>query len=555
MKPIFSRVILALCLIISSLETTIAWEKEEHRIVADRAFAAALVECSGSIHDSLIFILARGSSIRLEKTLWKGKTFGEISAWFSGNDTSYSRFHQRGRTILQQLQPLSASLIDAGWREHSGRSSVGDYTATNRWPAVYSAEQSDQNVIVNYLLHHSIALRFAKLAGQEENREALRLALIYEAMAQSYLSDAFSAGHLMVPLNDVFYGLHPINNKEAHNFFRSEGVYVINSQGNVWQTFGDKLLQWHASTYRHVLEACTTSLRELFLVFYILNENEEIPDKLKKWGQSISDGISLEEMVQGWITMQDGQKYYSITKMPTLLFLPMPISATWSVRTEKVDDQGIHQRKHYPQLREQGFHDPDLHGIDPEFIYPRSAVPDWMIPELLLERNTEELIKYHPEYASVRYIQNRNFPPSYKGLFFHLGGGMIFKKNGSGFGSLVGLGYGLADDLLVINKVSVDLALMPSLDEVRRLLIMPSLGFGFKLPTPFNLWEAYRLEIGYAFGLRSPFKEDGLKLAVGIESPTIPLGFTYAGLTIRLMYQRFYLERIKQGILLEFIIH
>lgn len=132
---------------------------------------------------------------------------------------------------------------------------------------------------------------------------------------------------------------------------------------------------------------------------------------------------------------------------------------------------------------------------------------------------------------------------------------MVFQRNGSGLGSIVGLGYGLVDKLFVINKVSVDIDLMPSFDEGRRLMITPAIGFGLRLPAPFYLWDAYRFEIGYAFGLRSPFKEDGLKLAVGIESPSIPLGFTHAGVTVRLMYRRFYLERIVQGVFLEFILH
>lgn len=557
MRTNFSTILLIVCLIIIVPDTMMAWEKEEHRLVADRAFTAVLAECGVSIHDSFIFISNCDLSIQLEKVLWRGKTFGEICAWASGNDASYSRFQERGRTILHQLSPLSASIIDAVWRDHSGRGPAANDTITVSLPTVYSAELSDHNVVVNYLVHHLIALRFAKFAGQKENKgkEALRRALIYEAMAQSYLTDAFSSGHLFVPLTDVFSSLHPINNKEAHDFYRNEGAYVINSRGDVWQTFGDKLLLWYDPTYRHVLGACVTSLRELFLVYYVSGCMEAIPESLKKWGQSVSVGVSIEEMVKRWITLQDGKRYYSITRMPTLLLLPIPISATWSVRTEKVDDHGIHQRKHYAQMREPEFHDPDLEGIDTEFIYPRAAVPDWMIPELLSDKNPRELIKYNPDFASVRYVQNRDFPPSYKGSLVHLGGGIVFKRNGSGLGSIVGLGYGLADKLFVINKVSVDIDLMPSFDEGRRLIITPSIGFGLKLPAPFYLWNAYRFEIGYAFGLRSPFEENGLKLAVGIESPTIPLGFTYAGVTVRLMYRRFYLERIVQGVFLEFVLH
>ena len=557
MKAVCVKVILLGCLWISLSGSMLAWEKEEHRAVAHSAFQAALSQCGGSIHDSFICIPYRGSSVCLEIMLWEGKTFGEICAWAGGNDSSYSRFQQRGRTILQQLKPLSASTIDRIWLKCRGGESTDKVANTLSQTTVRSVEQSNQNVIINYLLHHLMALRFAILAGEKEinHENALRCALVCEAVAQSYLSDAFSSGHMLVFSNDIFFGFHPVNNREAYNFFRNEGAFVMNSRGDVWQTFGNKLLHWYAPTYRHVYEACVTSLRELFLVFYVSGNSGEIPESLKEWGNLISDGNSLQETVNGWMITQEGEQYYSVIKMPTLLLIPMPVSATWSVKTEQVDDHGIHRRKHYPQLRELGYHDPGLEGIRTEFIYARSAVPDWMIPELLPEKSPEELIKSEPDYASVRYVQKTRFPPSYKGLVFRMGGGTIQEDVGSGWGGEIGLGYGLVDDLLLINKVSVDVILSPSLDEARRLLVTPTVGAGLKIPAPFKLCEALHFDLGYSFGLRRPLDEDGFTLGVGIESPTIPLGFTHAGLTIRLMYKRFSLEQTKRGVFLEFIFH
>jgi len=178
-----------------------------------------------------------------------------------------------------------------------------------------------------------------------------------------------------------------------------------------------------------------------------------------------------------------------------------------------------------------------------------------LIPDFLEDNAPADLVKSHPDIASVRYIQNREFPPSYKGTLIHLGGGTIFDRNGSGIGSMAGLGYGLTDEWLLINKVSFDLKVMPSLDEGSRFLISPVFGFGLNLPVPLKLWKAYRFEIGYAFGPRSPYKENGLNLAFGIESPTIQLGFTYAGLTLRLLYRTYYLERTIQGIFFELVVH
>jgi len=542
MKKTLNLILVILFLIVISLGNASAWEKEEHRILADQALAALLADWDITLH---------GNKFTQEKT------FGDACAQSAGKDSSAARYQRRGKTILEQLRPLSASLIRRAWEEHRQTVSAKAQKTTAALPPAFSAEQSNQNVIVNYLLHHLIALRFAEIAGEEKDRkdEVLDRALLYEARALSYLMDSFAAGHLFVPVGDSLFGLHPINNRTAYNFYRNEGAYVINSNGEVWQTFGNKILQWHAPTYQKVMEACLTSLRELFLVYFVLADDVDIPGRLKQWGQSVASGLSLQELVNQWTSTRDGHDYYSIFKMPSLLLLPMPVSASWSVRADETDEHGIHRRHHYPQLSDPGFRDPDLQGLDREFLYPRSSVPDWMVPDLLTRQSPTELIKSHPDVASVRFYQTRNFPPSYKGLIFRIGGGPAFRKRGNGLGSQIGLGYGLADNLLLVQKLSVDLALMPSFDEGRRLLLVPTLGFALKLPSPSHLWDAYRLEFGYALGLRSPYKEDGVKIAFGIEFPTIPLGFTYAGLTIRLMYQRYSLERTLHGIFLDLVLH
>ncbi len=557
MKAAFRATVFAVFLMSIAFSSALAWEKGEHRQIADEAFAVALAECGLEIQEMFITSSSDIRPIRSGRPIWNGKTFGEISAWASGKDVSRSRFQERGRTVSQQLSSLSASVIETVWSEHAGKNLSNDPFMTVTWPPIRSAELSKHNVIANYLVHHITALRFAQIAGQEKGtgEEALQRALAYEAMAQSYLTDAFSSGHMFISLNDGLSKLHPVNNREAHDFFRNEGAYVLNSRGEVWQTFGDRLLYWYAPTYRHVLDACVTSLREVFLVFYVSGRVETMPEGLNEWAQSSSPGVSVEEMIKNWTVIQDGEKYYSEVRMPTLLLLPVPVSATWSVRSDKVDEHGIHQRKHYPQFRERGLHDPDSEGMDMDFIYPRESVPEWMIPDLIVDNSPEDLVKSHPDVASVRYIQNRDFPPSYKGTLVHLGGGTIFNRNGSGFGSMAGLGYGLIDEWLLINKVSLDLKVMPSFDEARRFLISPTFGFGLNLPAPFKLWRAYRFEIGYAFGLRPPYQENGLNIAFGIESPTIQLGFTYSGLTFRLLYRTYYLERTIQGIFLELIVH
>ena len=69
--------------------------------------------------------------------------------------------------------------------------------------------------------------------------------------------------------------------------------------------------------------------------------------------------------------------------MPSLMYLPMPVAAAWSHRTDSLDQHGIRIRHYYPQLWESGLLDPDPDGLDADFLYARSSVPAWMIPEPL----------------------------------------------------------------------------------------------------------------------------------------------------------------------------
>ncbi|MCH7773829.1 MAG: hypothetical protein IH784_05415, partial [Bacteroidetes bacterium] len=380
-------------LLISCPVETFSWEKDEHQLLADLVFDSTLSYCEIEFTDSLIFFPGKTGTIEISKILLDGHTFGNIAAFFSGDDLAQSRCHKKGYTIMQQLEPLSASYIDNIWDR------IKDTPDD-----IQSVEVTNHNVVFNYLLYHLIALRFAGLSGEEigGNKQSLKYALIYEAVAQSYLSDAFSSGHFFLEVSDFLAPLNYMNIRITHEYYSFEGAYVIDSQGNSWQAFGDKLLQWYPNSFNRVFEACLISLRELFLVYYSSFKNIEIPGHLSEWAKLNGDGLSLEELSDRWVTTNNGAKYYSEIKMPSLLSIPMPLSASWSVRTEKQDKYGIYHRKHYLQLSDEKYHDPDLDYIDKEFLYARRSVPNWMIPEFLPNVTLLNVIKYHLHVASVR---------------------------------------------------------------------------------------------------------------------------------------------------------
>ena len=535
---------LAVLLFISCPFETFSWEKDEHQILANLALDSTLSFWGIKFSDSLIFLPGARDDIILDKMFWNGESFGKISAIFSGDDISQSRCQIRGYTINQQLEPLSAEFIDKVWER-----------IKNSPDDIKSVEVVNQNVVYNYLLYHIIALRFAELSGKKHNAddEYIRYSLIYEAVAQSYLSDAFSAGHLLLYLFDYLAPFSNYNNQVTHDFYCSEGVYVLNAQGDCWRTFGDKLMQWYSPSFNRVLEACVKSLHELFLVYFVSN-NISLSQQLSKWIKSIANGITIEELSDSWVTTNDGVKYYSEIKMSALLCMPMPIAATWSVRIDQIDSYGIHKRKHYPQLSEEKFHDPDINDIDTEFLYSRSSIPDWMIPEFLPNDTLQNLIRYHPDVASVRYIQKRYLPPSYQGYLLSAGGTIVFSDDKNNFGASLGIGWGVADEFLfIITKPSLIVSAMYLFSDNREWLLMADMGFGINIPV-FNMFYP-RFEFGYSWGFQSPYNGGAGKIALGLDSKTLPLGFTYAGLTFRLKYQFIFFDKTLSSPVFEIILH
>jgi len=314
---LISKIILILSLNTFIIQTY-AWEKEEHKILGNLVLDSTLSFCKINFTDSTINFHGRTGDIILNKKLWNRQSFGNISAFFSGDDLLQSHSQLKGNTILQQLSPLSAEYIDEVWNR-----------IKEKPDGIHSVEVSDENVVYNYLLHHLIALRFANSSASygEGSKENLRYALIYEAVAISFLSDAFSSGHLFLSVSDFLAPINRLNIQIAHDYYCVEGAYVVNSQGDCWQTFGDKLLQWYPVSFNNVYEAAIISLRELFLVYFTSLGNNKIPVNLAYWIDTIGNGKTNKELINSWLTSADGGNYYSERKIPALLRIPMVVFA------------------------------------------------------------------------------------------------------------------------------------------------------------------------------------------------------------------------------------
>lgn len=533
-----------------------AWENEEHRRLGDSVYSAVMERHCLPSGDSAHLVSGGTAAIVLPRYAWPGMTFGSLCARFAGDDLARNRFHIRGRTVLEQLQTLTADQIADAWQKVSAwAATVGKDACGGSVPPPLDLPMG--NAVTAYLLNHLMALRMAQSAADSGEDAPLRLrqAVVLEAIAQGYLADAFSAGHILTPVFDRLAPLHRRNTKEAHDYHAHRGVYVINSQGEAWQTFGDRLLHWYMPTYSPVFAACCSSLREL-LVAFCSRGDTSLPPALASWLENVAPRTNPGQLTSSWLADHGGDYYYSERLMPTLLLLPMPIVASWSYRTEVTDEHGIRRRFHFPQLRDTGLHDPDLVVVDQEFFYAGSAVPAWLLPPPFTgERpaTPDSLIRFHPDWASVRWIQKRYAPPSYKGVLPHVGVQFLSTAGRYQSSGIVGLGYGLWDDLLLIRNVSIDAVVMPSAYAPDDLILAPTAGFGISFSVVRGL-QSLRLEGGPAFNLRSKSDHYGAVAALGFDAVVWPLRWTNVGLTWRLKYQWLYLGRTLHGPVLEMIL-
>jgi hypothetical protein len=544
------------------VEPADAWTVEEHRLLADSALAGALAGWPAP----------EAEAIRAAASPQRGPApaafldrlgFGALCAWSARDDGAMARRHERGRTVLEQLRPLSAARLDSLARNAKCCDSLL-FSPDGRRAAARLRRLESANPIACFLQHHLTALRLAAAAGGPRRGSAagaapaalLRRALIYEAIAQGYLADAFAAGHLMTPAGARPTGFDPVNLRRAHDEYDNLGAYVLNARGETWQTFGDWLLLWYGPSFAHVYEASVTSLRELLLL-YADGGGVSLPGPLRAWADSVAgaQGSSPERLAAAWNGSGEGPEYLVTTRLPSLMLIPTPVVATWSVRTDALDEHRMRKRRHFPQLAERGGHDPTLDPQDLERLPARAAVPPWMIPDTLFRMDPMNLIRRHPDFASVRFAQAAEPPPSYAGVLVLAGAVRYDDASGGGTDHVLGLGFSpLGESPLLIDRLSLDILLLTPEHGGRPRSGMIRLGASPALPH-FGIWrqrslrwlDRVRFETGRAWTRGARPAAGGNHYALGLESPTIPLRFAFVGLTLRLGYQWTSLDRPRRG--------
>jgi len=220
------------------------------------------------------------------------------------------------------------------------------------------------------------------------------------------------------------------------------------------------------------------------------------------------------------------------------------VVATWSVRTLARDPHGLRIRLHFPQLAEAGGHDPSLEPGAVARLPSLAAVPDWMVPDTVFRTDPKVLVRDHPDFASVRFVQPAEPLPTYAGPLVIAGLGWQGGAGGVSDRSL-GLGFGaVGESPLVLDRISLDLLFVTPAHGPNPRSTLLRVG-GSLAPPRFGVWREWglrwldhlRLEIGHAWVRGGGEGAGGTHRAIALESPTIPLRVVYAGLTVRVGYR------------------
>jgi hypothetical protein len=246
------------------------------------------------------------------------------------------------------------------------------------------------------------------------------------------------------------------------------------------------------------------------------------------------------------------------------MLIPMPLSAAWSVKVDERNELDLAERSYYPQLADSGLHDSSLEPYLLAHLYSASAVGGWMRLDRLEGSSALELVKEDPEVASVRFVQHFAIPPAYHGFITTYGVSGIVNDRGNGWGASFGMGYGIANNLLVMENPSIELRIAPAFDESERFLIMANAGATFDLSTlslmllgkePPDVLSRGRFDVAFVRAARKAYEASGARVAAGIEFRPLNLPYAYLGLTTRVGYQLVVLERTLHGPFIELVVH
>lgn len=127
---------------------------------------------------------------------------------------------------------------------------------------------------VRYLVHHAQALRLAL----ERHLDA---ALVRNAFADHFLTDAFASGHLRVPRNALVGLPGALPTRKMHDEENVQGLWVQSATGFVWRCYGDDHLGTNPVHSTLTAHAVGLSLLRIFKAYRLEDaEREALHDAL-----------------------------------------------------------------------------------------------------------------------------------------------------------------------------------------------------------------------------------------------------------------------------------
>ncbi|MBC9909975.1 hypothetical protein [Chitinophaga varians] len=184
------------------------------------------------------------------------------------------------------------------------------------------------NAINMYVTLHVLAIDLAEQSGllsrqnEETSQQLLFYAMLFNAFADHFLEDAFSAGHLVVN-RTIFESI--TNNKSLHDFYSANGCTVVNRKGEIWHAYGDG--QFNNPHHSWQKESTLKAIRyETFTP-----EAERIIHAVTLSLQDLSDAFQRGAAGTGFTAFMDkipdrrsDQPLYLIFHIPSLAWVPIP---------------------------------------------------------------------------------------------------------------------------------------------------------------------------------------------------------------------------------------
>ncbi len=232
--------------------------------------------------------------------------------------TNIAHFYEYKKSFQAQLRYFNKETVSEGM-------------IPSRVTAVFK-KLGKTNALNVYVTLHSLAIVLAEQAGtlaqHNNNAEAGRLlfyAFLFNAFADHFLEDAFSAGHLVV---NRTIAASLTNNKALHDFYCANGTTVINRKKEIWYAYGDGQFnrthgQWekqhtladieykpYTAEADRIIEAVRLSLADIWTAF-----------------QKTFTGTAYTPWLAAIPDRKEQQADFLISHIPALQLVPIPYNS------------------------------------------------------------------------------------------------------------------------------------------------------------------------------------------------------------------------------------